>query len=81
MESVVVKAAGSGNTATAAAASRRAYRRTAPFAAAGENASVANACALLLEHLGTNVKGAPHVESPVVLQSEYTIIPTLPQIN
>lgn len=74
-------AVGRGNTVTAAAARSRARRRTAASAAAGANASVASVCALLLEPPGTNVKGAPRVESPVALQSEYTTIPSLPWIN
>lgn len=71
MGSVTVKAAGQENTATAPAAQRRACQRTAVFAVAGENASVASASALFMGRLEKSVKDVRHAETPAALQSEY----------
>lgn len=65
---VAVKVGGQGSIVTAALALRRARQRMALSAPAGEDASVASVSALYLEHLGTSVRGAQHVEMPVPLQ-------------
>lgn len=70
-----MKAAGRGSIVTAAPAPRRARQRMALSAVAGGDVSVAIVSALYLEHLGTSVKSAQHVETPVALQGESTLVP------
>ena len=77
MGSVTVKPTGQGSTATAASALRRACRRTASSAVAGGNANAASVSAPFLEHLGTSVRNAQHVEMSVALQGKFTLMPTL----
>lgn len=69
-----MKVAGRGSIVTAAPAPRRACQRMALSAAAGGGVSVASASAPYLEHLGTSVKSAQHVEAPVALQGESTLM-------
>lgn len=75
--SVSVTAAGKGSTVTAAAARSRACQRMARSAAAGGNVSVDTVSVLYPEHLGTSVRSAQHVETPVHLHGENTVIPSL----
>lgn len=70
MGSVTVKAAGRGSIATAAAAPSRACRTTASCAATAAGASAATVSAPYQERLGTSVKSARRVETPVALQGE-----------
>lgn len=76
---VSVKATGRGSIVTAAPALRRACQRMAPSAAAGGDASVVGVSALYLEHLGTIVKSAQRVETPVALQGESTLVASAPE--
>lgn len=69
-----MKAAGQGTIVTAAPAQSRACQRMTLSAAAGEDVSVASVSALYLEHLGTSVRSAQHVEMPVPLQGESTFM-------
>ena len=73
MGSVTAMTAGQGSIATAAPAVRCACRRTVGSAVAGGNAHVASVSALFLEHLGTSVRSAQHVEIPVALQGEESL--------
>lgn len=74
--SVTVKAAGPESIVTAAPALRRACQRMALSAAIGGDVSVATVSALYLEHLGTSVRSAQHVETPAALQGENTLMPS-----
>lgn len=65
-----MKVAGRGSIVTAAPAPRLACQRMAHSAAAGGDVSVASVSALYLEHLGTSVRSARHVVTPVALQGE-----------
>lgn len=47
-----------------------------PSAAGGGSVSVASVSALYLEHLGTSVRSAQHVETLVALQGENTFMPS-----
>lgn len=73
---VTVRVAGRGSTVTAAPALTRACQRMALSAAAGAGVSVASVFARCLEHLGTSVKNAQHVETPAALQGESTLVPS-----
>lgn len=66
--SVTVRAAGQGSIVTAAPALRRACQRMALSAADGGDVSVVTVSALYLEHLGTGVRSAQRVETPVAPQ-------------
>lgn len=74
-DSATARAAGRGSIVTAAPARRRACQRMALSAAAGGGVSAAGASALCLEHLGTTVRSALHVETPVALQGESIFMP------
>lgn len=76
MGSVTAKAAGRGSIVTAAPAPRRACQRMALSAVAGGDVNAASVSALYLEHLGTSVRSAQHVETPVALQGENTFMPS-----
>lgn len=72
--SVIVTAAGRGNTVTAASALRRACQAMAPSAAAEGSVSAAGASAPYPELLGTSVRSVRRAETPVALQGENSFI-------
>lgn len=74
--SVTVRAAGQGSIVTAAPALRRACQRMALSAADGGDVSVVTVSALYLEHLGTGVRSAQRVETPVAPQGENEFKPS-----
>lgn len=79
VENVTAKVAGQASIVTAVPALRRACQRMVPSAAGGESVSVAIVSALYPGHLGTSVRSAQHVETPVAWQGENTVM--LSEVN
>lgn len=70
-----MRTAGRGSIATAAAALRDACQKMALSAAVGGDVSAATVFAPYLERLGTSVRSAQPVKTPVTLQGESTFMP------